>query len=163
MGYVYADAQGRESFYELQEPLMRICLEAKKRRGTPNQLFISFLRVWFSREELENRLEILPLEAVFDRECTLQALAEMETSDDPQIAPLLRDWYDARKNAKSQEMINIVEQLIRLRQNGLDWIKKAESYYWNGKNDKVIESLNQAVIVEPNNPEVWKNRGILLN
>jgi tetratricopeptide (TPR) repeat protein len=159
MGYVYSDSQGRESFYELQEPLMRICLEAKKRRGTPNQLFISFLRVWFSREELENRLEILPLEAVFDRECTLQALSEMEASDDPKISALLRDWNDAWQNSKYEKMLEVSEELILIRGSGLDWIKKAQAHYFINEQDKAVQYLNQAIKVEPDNPEIWSLRG----
>jgi tetratricopeptide (TPR) repeat protein len=163
MGYVYADSQGRESFYELQEPLMRICLEAKKRRGTPNQLFISFLRVRFSREELENRLEILPLEAIFDRECTLQALAEMEVSDDPKISALLRDWNDAWENSKYEKMLEISEELLLIRGSGMDWIKIAEAYFWLGKRTDVVKSLDKAIEIEVDNPEVWRNRGVILN
>ena len=159
MGYVYSESEGRESFYELQEPLMRICLEAKKRRGTPNQLFISFLRVRFSRKELENRLEILPLEAIFDRECTLQALAEMEVSDDPKIVALLRDWNDAWKNSKYEKMLEISEELILIRGSGLDWIKKAQAHYFIGEFNKAIQYLNQAIKIEPDNPDVWSLRG----
>ena len=160
MGYVYADSQGRESFYELQEPLMRICLEAKKRRGTPNQLFISFLRVWFSREELENRLEILPLDAIFDRKCTLQALEEMETSDDPKIAALLRDWNNASEKADREKMLEISEEFIQLRGSGLDWIRKAESCYWLGKKDDSLQALDKAVKIAPENAEVWRSKGV---
>ena len=162
MGYVYADSQGRESFYELQEPLMRICLEAKKRRGTPNQLFISFLRVWFSREELENRLEILPLDAIFDRECTRLALAEMEVSDDPKIAALLRNWNDSQKNAKHQKMLEIAEELTLIRNTGIDWIKKAESYYWLGKRNQAIDALEKATIIDFENPDIWRQKAGLL-
>ncbi|MBD2503231.1 tetratricopeptide repeat protein [Anabaena azotica] len=55
-GYVNSEAIGRESFYELQEPLMRFCLEVKKQRGEPIRLFIDFLRLWYTREELQQRL-----------------------------------------------------------------------------------------------------------
>ncbi|MFM7438684.1 MAG: winged helix-turn-helix transcriptional regulator, partial [Snowella sp.] len=159
MGYVYADTQGRESFYELQEPLMRICLEAKKRRGTPNQLFISFLRVWFSREELEKRLEILPLDAIFDRECTQLALAEMETSDDPKIAALLRDWNDAENNAQYQKMLEIADELIIVRNSGMDWIKKADTYYQINRWSDSVQALTKAIEIEPLNPEIWEITG----
>jgi tetratricopeptide (TPR) repeat protein len=141
---------------------MRICLEAKKRRGTPNQLFISFLRVWFSREELENRLEILPLEAAFDRECTLQALSQLETSNDPTISALLRDWNEAWKNAKHKKMLEISEELILARQSGLDWIRKAESYYWLGKKNDSLKALDKAVQVAHNHAETWTKRGFYL-
>ena len=59
-GYVTAEAVGRESFYELQEPLMRICLEVKKQRGKPIKLFIDFLRIWYTEKELQERLQELP-------------------------------------------------------------------------------------------------------
>jgi DNA-binding transcriptional ArsR family regulator len=161
MGYVYSDSQGRESFYELQEPLMRICLEAKKRRGTPNQLFISFLRVWFSREELKNRLEVLPLEANFDRECTRLALAEMEVSDDPKVAALLRDYSNAWDNCNYLKMLEISEELICVRCSGMDWIKKAAAYLWIGNQEKILQSLNKAIEIELNNAKIWKARGLL--
>ena len=48
MGYVRADQAGRESYYELREPLMRISREVKKLRGEPTRLFVEFLRVWYS-------------------------------------------------------------------------------------------------------------------
>jgi tetratricopeptide (TPR) repeat protein len=117
------------------------------------------LRVWFSREELENRLEILPLEAVFDRECTLQALAEMETSDDPKIADLLRDWNDAENQDQYSKMLDISEQLISIRCLGIDWLKKAESYRRLGKKNEAIQALNKAIEIEPNNAEIWRLRG----
>jgi tetratricopeptide (TPR) repeat protein len=156
MGYVYADSQGRESFYELQEPLMRICLEAKKRRGTPNQLFISFLRVWFSREELKNRLAILPLEAVFDRECTLQALAGMETSDDPKVTALLRDWNDAWKNFNHSKMLEISEELILVRGFAIDWLKRSQAYFYNAYPEEAIRCLlDKAIKIDSKNAEIW--------
>ncbi|HAX79873.1 MAG TPA: hypothetical protein DCY88_29570 [Cyanobacteria bacterium UBA11372] len=55
-GYVNSDEIGRESFYELREPLMRFCLEVKKQRGEPIRLFIDFLRVWYTRTELQQLL-----------------------------------------------------------------------------------------------------------
>ncbi|KAB8334815.1 tetratricopeptide repeat protein, partial [Scytonema tolypothrichoides VB-61278] len=55
-GYVTPEFIGRESFYELHEPLMRFCLEVKKQRDEPIRLFIDFLRIWYTRTELQQRL-----------------------------------------------------------------------------------------------------------
>ncbi|MBP5977713.1 tetratricopeptide repeat protein [Brasilonema sp. CT11] len=55
-GYVNSEFIGRESFYELHEPLMRFCLEVKKQRDEPIRLFIDFLRIWYTRTELQQRL-----------------------------------------------------------------------------------------------------------
>lgn len=54
--YVRVTRIGRESYYELNEPLLRICVEAKSRDGEPLRLLVEFLRYWFSRQEIEERL-----------------------------------------------------------------------------------------------------------
>jgi tetratricopeptide (TPR) repeat protein len=57
-GYVRAGQRGRESLYEIAEPLMRICVEAKENQNhAPLRILVDFLRVWYDREELNHRLE----------------------------------------------------------------------------------------------------------
>ncbi|KXX65667.1 AAA family ATPase [Marichromatium gracile] len=54
LGYVIqADSIGRSNYYELREPLMRLCLEVKEQRGQTIPFFIEFLRIWFSPRELD--------------------------------------------------------------------------------------------------------------
>ena len=52
-GYVRSTRQGKESYYEMAEPLMRLCLEVKNQRGRPLRLAVAFLRAWFPLAELE--------------------------------------------------------------------------------------------------------------
>ncbi|MEG4984459.1 tetratricopeptide repeat protein [Microcoleus sp. BR0-C5] len=59
MGYVTSESIGRESYYELQEVLMRFCMDVKKHRGEPISLIVDFLRLWYTQEELKQRLERL--------------------------------------------------------------------------------------------------------
>ena len=59
-GYVEANQRGRESLYEISEPLMRICVEVKdNQRHQPLRLLVAFLRVWYEDHELKNRLGTL--------------------------------------------------------------------------------------------------------
>jgi tetratricopeptide (TPR) repeat protein len=58
-GYVVARANGRESFYELTEVLMRLCMEVKKYRGQWVELFVDFLRIWYRPAEREEKLAML--------------------------------------------------------------------------------------------------------
>jgi len=51
-GYVTSEKRGKESFYEMAEPLMRLCLEVKKQRGKPLRLVAAFLRAWYSAKSL---------------------------------------------------------------------------------------------------------------
>lgn len=53
--FVQSTRVGRESFYELREPLLRICFEVKENMGYPIRLFIDFLGKFYSVEELKRR------------------------------------------------------------------------------------------------------------
>lgn len=56
-GYVESSQRGRESLYEISEPLMRICVEVKdNQRNKPLRLLVDFLRVWYDDDELPTRM-----------------------------------------------------------------------------------------------------------
>lgn len=52
----------RMSFWELREPLMRLCLDVKKSRGEPLRMIIEFLRAWYGVAILDELVR-LPAEA----------------------------------------------------------------------------------------------------
>lgn len=52
-GYVRSQKRGKESYYDMAEPLMRLCLEVKNQRGRPLRLVARFLRAWFPVEKLQ--------------------------------------------------------------------------------------------------------------
>ncbi len=54
-GFVRAQKRGKESFYEVTEPLLRLCLEVKNQRGRPLRLVAQFLRAWFRDEALREQ------------------------------------------------------------------------------------------------------------
>ncbi|UCH92966.1 MAG: hypothetical protein JSV88_22100 [Candidatus Aminicenantes bacterium] len=53
--YVDANPSGKETFYELSEPLLRICFEVKENRGGPIKLFIDFLGNMYSVQEIKKK------------------------------------------------------------------------------------------------------------
>ncbi|WP_417734953.1 hypothetical protein [Rosistilla oblonga] len=56
--YVQSEKRGKESYYELAEPLMRLCLEVKNQRGKPLRLIARFLKAWFTNDDLKSQLEL---------------------------------------------------------------------------------------------------------
>ena len=54
-GFVRKVRSGRNTFCELSEPLMRICIEVKDNKTQHFRLFVEFLRHWFTTRELERR------------------------------------------------------------------------------------------------------------
>lgn len=56
-GYVESSQRGRESLYEISEPLMRLCVEVKENQNNqPLRLLVDFLRIWYDDGELKRRL-----------------------------------------------------------------------------------------------------------
>ena len=54
-GFVSRMRSGRNTYCELSEPLMRICIEVKDNKTQHFRLFVEFLRHWFTNRELERR------------------------------------------------------------------------------------------------------------
>jgi DNA-binding transcriptional ArsR family regulator len=51
--FVRVEERGRERYYELKEPLMRLCMEVKSSRGEASSLLVEMLRIWYSEQDLE--------------------------------------------------------------------------------------------------------------
>ena len=68
--YVDAIPSGRETYYELHEPLLRICNEIKENRGGPIKLFIDFLGNMHTVEEIKKRYMHYHILAGFSEEQT---------------------------------------------------------------------------------------------
>ena len=49
--YVRSIEKGRESYYELCEPLMRLCMEVKKQQGETVSLFVEIVRIYHSQSD----------------------------------------------------------------------------------------------------------------
>ncbi|HEX5712924.1 MAG TPA: tetratricopeptide repeat protein [Solirubrobacterales bacterium] len=57
-----AGGDARMSFWELREPLMRLCLDVKQARGKPLRMIVEFLRAWYGPRLLDE-LATLPSSA----------------------------------------------------------------------------------------------------
>ena len=55
--YVLAHKRGKQTYYEIAEPLMRLSLEVKHNHGKPLKMLVLLLRAWFSDNDLEKQLE----------------------------------------------------------------------------------------------------------
>ena len=62
-GFVSRMRSGRNTFCELSEPLMRICIEVKDNKTQHFRLFVEFLRHWFTTRELDRPADAV---AAFD-------------------------------------------------------------------------------------------------
>lgn len=55
-----AGGDARMSFWELREPLMRLCLDVKQARGEPLRMVVEFLRAWYGPRLLDELVALPP-------------------------------------------------------------------------------------------------------
>ncbi|AFZ19226.1 TPR repeat-containing protein [Allocoleopsis franciscana PCC 7113] len=162
MGYVRSEPIGRESYYELREPLMRFCLEVKKQRGEPVRLFVDFLRIWYTRTDLEQRLGRLPPNAKLEREYLLHALRETEEEAEEIVEICLEDYYAYLEEENFAQALQIAQELVAIRGHIEDWLEQGYCLGVLGRIEEALASFSKAIKLDPNEPIAWFNRGIAL-
>ena len=162
--YVQSDAIGRESYYELREPLMRLCVEVKKNRGEPVGLFIDFLRLWYLPDELKLRLNELRPDAAIEREYLLHTLKAIEEDpSDPRVKACLKDYQTCIESGDFSQALEITRELITIRGDAIDWLAQSSCLFSAGKHEEALQSCNKALELTPgfHIALVWKT--LILN
>jgi tetratricopeptide (TPR) repeat protein len=123
--YVQVTRLGRESYYELAEPLLRICVEVKTHDPEPLRLLVEFLRYWFSRDELQEKFSSAELHS-FTRSYIAAALREYDTTESrarlgPQISELFSVMSKAAKAEDSTAMTTAAEELAEVSKRAEVW------------------------------------------
>jgi tetratricopeptide (TPR) repeat protein len=204
MGYVRSEPIGRESFYELREPLMRFCLEVKKQRGQPIRLFVDFLRLWYTRTELQQRLqlrvaeirkawlsdgsakelsvalidelpqeqnhskhqqplELLPPDAVLEREYLLYALQAIEEDDeDPRVVAYWQEYEDFCQKKDYVSAWQQAKKLVTLRGHAQDWLAQGSCLASLKRYEEALASFKEAIALDPNSVNAWLSQGAAL-
>jgi tetratricopeptide (TPR) repeat protein len=185
-GYVKTEEIGRESWYELREPLMRFCLEVKKQRNQPIRLIVDFIRVWYTRKELQQRLGLrmadvdggdeesnfmyrpglkpIPPDAVMEREYYTRALEAIERNEED---PRLKAYFDEIKYCIEQKdyvsALEYAEKLVTSRGEARDWVEKGHCLNRLKRYDEALECLDKAIESDSNYARAWANRGDVLD
>jgi DNA-binding transcriptional ArsR family regulator len=149
-GYVNVESIGRESFYALKEPLMRICLGMKKERDSTLKFMVDFLRTWYSKDELEALRQKI-FDGFMQQHLEL-ALQEIDNSEqDPRIAICLKKMRDCFNRNLPDEALQYTQKLIAFRGSIGDWMYQgfalAESTRWT----EAIVSCNHILAIEGDN------------
>lgn len=119
----------RETYYELQEPLLRLCFEVKEYRGGPIRLFVDVLRNWYTSDELHELVVNLPIDAEFTLACLHEALSELEKDEtSPQLQACIQDLIIYLEQRDWKQIILVLEELYGYFDiySDIDFFKK----YW---------------------------------
>lgn len=109
--YVRSVELGRESYYELTEPLMRLSMEVKQQRGEPIGLFVEILRIWYTESELHQWLSSPPEDSRLSLRYVERAL-ELIRQPDGTIDPIFRAQTEAFRTYLRKDDRASIESLM---------------------------------------------------
>lgn len=162
-GYARSQSLGRESYYELREPLMRLCIAVKKNRGEPIRLLVDFLRLWYSRTELEHRLEMVQPDAGIERDYLLHALqAAQEEKGDPRVAACMKDYKTYINSGDFVHALEVADELLAILDDAWVWFLRGTALGGLGRYEEALTSLDKSIEFGGNDEWLWCARAMSL-
>lgn len=160
IGYLTATKRGRETFYELSEPLMRLAYEVKEQSLL--EMLIEFLRIWYRPDQMQllgaaglSRSTQAYVDAAYERS---------QTRPDPRLKLLQREIETAEAEGRSHELATLWEERAAASNAALDWLKAG--YYFNQvdkQHAKAITCYDKAIELHPEDAFAWFNKGVSLD
>lgn len=115
-GYVLCNTVGRESYYELQDLLMRLCLEVKMHQDKPIRLFVDFLRHWYSTKNLD-KYSPSPLQNHLENSYPyLTQVVEIMKNNSPDliISACIEDWKQYFEKGDFTNALQAIDEIISI-------------------------------------------------
>jgi tetratricopeptide (TPR) repeat protein len=159
-GYVTAGTFGRESRYELAEPLMRLCVEVKNPQREPIRLIVEFLRIWYDRAGVEARLQCLPADADRERRHLQAALqADRPGIPSPVELALYGDLEAARATGDREEEVQVLVELAATVDEVWRCLGFAIDLDELGRHAEALAACSRATDLKPDKALSWDIKG----
>ena len=123
IGYVLRSESGRESRYELAEPLMRLASEVKEQQRRPLQLLVNFLRVWYRPEALPELMQKAGTDSL--RRHVAAAIEDAKTNPDPRFRILDEAVEAAQQKGDKSGLHQVLEEKAHATNTAQDWFNLA--------------------------------------
>lgn len=162
-GYVRSTSIGRDSYYELTEPLMRIALEVKKQREGPVRLFLDFLRYWYTRDELVERITYVQPHSILEHEYLQRVLeTDNDQSDDTLLAEHLDQFYQHIDERDFNAALEVAARLVELRSDAGNWSLLGWSLYCLDRCEEAVNAADRAISEAGNDLLSWATKAYAL-
>ena len=166
-GFVSRMRYGRNTFCELSEPLMRICIEVKDNKTQHFRLFVELLRHWFTARELESRHQAFQhdgLAAVLDRVHVEEAVrCSLADRHEPFVEALDEEGDRCWDSGDYTGLATIQQTLVRDRGRAEDYRTWVLALVEAGDAQAAIVAGEQAASEFPNDADLqyWLTRAFL--
>ena len=152
-GFVSRIRSGRNTFCELSEPLMRICIEVKDNQTRHFRLFVEFLRHWFSTRELVRRQDAfrrhepgIDLDRLHVEEAVRRSLADRH---DPFVDALDDEARRCLEAGDFQGLAAIQKSLVSDRGSATDYVSWVHALLEQQEARSAIAAGRQAIAAHP--------------
>ena len=156
IGYLTATKRGRETFYELSEPLMRLAYEVKEQSLL--EMLVEFLRIWYRPEQMQ-QLRTVGLsrstQAYVDA-----AWERSQTHPDPRLKLLEEELERAKAENHSRELATLLEEKAAASNSAFDWFDAG--YHFSSVNEdyaQAIDCYDKAIEIDPADAYPWSFKG----
>ncbi len=161
LGYVLRSPRGRESLYELAEPLMRLASEVKEKRRKPLRLLVNFLRVWYRPDVLPQLLDRAGTPSL--RMHIQAAISELLVSPDPRVKVLEAEIEKAKEENRLEDLHQLLEEQAQTRGTARSWLELGIYHRKLKKYDAELTCYGRALEIDPQYATAWNNKGWALN
>jgi Flp pilus assembly protein TadD len=156
--YLRVTRIGRESYYELNEPLLRICVETKIHDGKPIRLLVEFLRYWFARQEVTQRLASVTAGCP-QREYLQAAIREYDNAEahvhlSPKVSRLCVALSRAEVSGNKSALALTARELAEVSKIAEDWIHYSRALSHLDAGEEALTCMLQAATKCPNDPDL---------
>ena len=164
-------ADKRNKLYDLAEPLLRISIEIGEHKEGISALFIDFLALYYSFDELsaqKSRFHKLyinetnpQLKADFkhDWEARLKAIDIKTQNEGKKWSPALSSMMEKYCENDSQAVMKLAEKVPEVEKDDQYYYRLGNSFYELKEFQKAIEAYRKAVKIKKNKWEAWGNLG----
>ncbi len=118
-GYVVSSSVGKESYYELTEVLMRLCLEVKKYRGKEVESLVEMIRIWYRPEEIKAQFDRLSSSGNSEHARYYQ-LALEDLRPDPVLLACQQDFHKSLDRGDAKSALQVWQELAYVQNISLD-------------------------------------------
>ena len=162
MGYVLDHRRGKQTYYEMAEPLMRLSLQVKHARGKPLKILVLLLKAWFSDSELEKRkgstsddllrryIEMaLENDGAIVEKITDEIVRDIENSREKDISRLLEEIGNVPNHSvrvvygKFRAVHDIIGDLLKQKTTNIHAVQRLEA---NSEIKSIEQLLNELII-----------------
>ena len=159
IGYLTSTKRGRETYYELSEPLMRLAYEVKEQSLL--QMLIEFLRIWYRPAEIDklrsaglNQSTQAYVDAAYERS---------QTTPDPRLKLLQQEIEAATAENRTHELATLWEEKAAVTSDALDWLQAG--YHFNDikQHARAITCYDNSLEINPKYAYAWNDKGVSLN